>query len=133
VVYYFKNCLLEVVIALQRKSIVFLINIVVISLLFLLMKDLTFVNYINSIFYIAFLYIIVFLFLVTLKGGFYDGITYSFRRFNAVMFKKDYLEEWKEKPLPSETFNENFYEIIKSQAIYLFLLLGLFLCLYYFL
>jgi hypothetical protein len=68
----------------------------------------------------------------TIKGGFFDGVTYGFRRFNSIMFKRDdYLEEWREKSLPSEKFNASLYQRIKFQAASLLLLLIIMISLYY--
>jgi hypothetical protein len=68
----------------------------------------------------------------TAKGGFFDGVTFGFRRFNTLMFKKnDYLEEWRNKPLPSEKFNASLYHRLKFQAILLLVLLIILLVLYY--
>jgi hypothetical protein len=68
----------------------------------------------------------------TIKGGFFDGVTFGFRRFNSIMFKRDdYLEEWRDKPLPSEKFNASLYQRIKFQATSLLLLLIIMISLYY--
>ncbi|QGS69978.1 DUF3899 domain-containing protein [Oceanobacillus sp. 143] len=89
-------------------------------------------NFINTLFYISLLYIIIGLFLYIKRGGFFDGITFGFRRFWSVMSRHpDYLEEWKEKPLPSESKNEKFYRFIKFQGIALFIILVVLLVIYY--
>lgn len=83
----------------------------------------TWTDYINVLFYITFGYLIVALFLYTKKGGFYDGVTFSFRRFISMMSKNtDYMEEWKERPLPSKKVNESFYSVARFQAIALMLI-----------
>lgn len=72
------------------------------------------------------------LYLFTVKGGFFDGIVFSFRRFNHVMFKRnDYLESWKEKPLPSEKFNKETYKVFTIQCGSLLIILILLLTIYY--
>jgi len=109
-----------------------LLNIILTIILFLTFSSVyNLVNFINSLFYISFAYLIVLLFLTTIRGGFYDGVTFGFRRFYSVMSKKDYLDEWKEKPLPSEKFNEKFYQSIKFQTIMMVLIFVLFLGIYY--
>lgn len=83
----------------------------------------TWTDYINVLFYFTFGYLIVALFLYTKKGGFYDGVTFSFRRFISMMSKNtDYMEEWKERPLPSKKVNESFYSVVRFQAIALMLI-----------
>lgn len=92
----------------------------------------TLVNLIDIVFYFGFLYLVVFLFLYIVKGKFFDGLVYSFRKFNHVMFKKgDYLEGWKEKPLPSEGVKPGFYSAVKFQSLALLSLLMILLAVYY--
>ena len=68
----------------------------------------------------------------TIKGGFFDGVTFGFRRFNSVFIKRnDYLEEWREKPLPSEKFNSSLYQVLKFQGLALFILLLILIGIYY--
>jgi len=114
---------------LNNKWSLFLINIFITGILFFIFSsEYTFVSYINTVFYLTFSYIVIFLFQYIAKGGFFDGVTFSFRRFHHVIVKNDdYLDEWKEKPLPSQKFNKRFYATIKFQVllllIYLFILL----------
>jgi hypothetical protein len=78
------------------------------------------------------MYLLVVLLMYTVRGGFFDGVTYGFRRFNSEYIKRnDYLEEWREKPLPSEKFNSSFYQVIKFQGISLFIVLVFLLGIYY--
>jgi uncharacterized integral membrane protein len=109
------------------------LNIFLTLLIFLIFSsDYTFLYFINSLFYLSTLYLITVLLMYTIKGGFFDGVTFGFRRFNSIMFKRnDYLEEWREKPLPSEKFNASLYQRIKFQAIVLFLLLIILIFVYY--
>jgi hypothetical protein len=117
----------------KRYWILLFCNIILTLFLFFTTSDqYNLVNYINSLFYVTLGYLISTLFLYTVKGGFYDGITFGFRRFRSVMFQKDYLDEWKERALPSEITNERFYKLIKFQAISL-LLIFLFIILVYYL
>ena len=89
-------------------------------------------NIINTLFYFSAFYLITVLLMYTIKGGFFDGVTFGFRRFNSIMFKRnDYLEEWREKPLPSEKFNPSLYQSFKFQAVSLLILLIILLFLYY--
>lgn len=102
----------------KKHFIVFVLNLTCIFILFFIFgSEHSFLQFINSVFYISFLYLIVFLFLFTSKGGFFDGLVYGFRRFNHTMFhSKDFLEEWKERPLPSEKVNLSFYQVLKVQT-----------------
>lgn len=118
---------------LYRKWYLLLFNIVVTLVLFFIFSSAyNLLHYINVVFYLAFFYVVIFIFMYIAKGGFFDGITFSFRRYNHVMFKKnDYLEEWKEKPLPSEKMNKRFYSALKFQLIMLFFYLMLLLIIFY--
>ncbi|WP_156290131.1 DUF3899 domain-containing protein [Oceanobacillus salinisoli] len=117
----------------KNKGFYLIINLIVIILIYVIFSTgYNIVNLINTFFYISFFYLIITLFLYTKRGGFYDGITFSFRRFASIMSRnKDYLEEWKEKPLPSEKRNDTFYHIVKFQAIVFLIIFVLLLLLYY--
>ena len=117
----------------KNQLMIFLVNMIVTTIFFLIYSSsYTILHYINSLFYLSLIYLIVFLFIYTTKGGFFDGITFGFRRFNHVILKQsDYLEEWRERPFPSEKINKNFYQTLKFQALALFVLLSLLLVLYY--
>lgn len=84
-------------------------NITLVSLLFIVLApDYNLLHYINQLFYFAYFYIFIGIIMWVVKGGFFDGITYGFRRFSNRMSKnKDYLDDWKEKPLPSQTINKS--------------------------
>ncbi|AYV68570.1 MULTISPECIES: DUF3899 domain-containing protein [Niallia] len=117
----------------NKKWFIFLINLFLTFILFFISSsEYSLVHYINSVFYLTFLYIVIFLFMYIAKGGFFDGVTFSFRRFHHVILKRnDYLEEWKEKPLPSQKFNKRFYSVLKFQVISLFVYLLILLIIYY--
>ncbi|MBM4761645.1 DUF3899 domain-containing protein [Bacillus sp. B15-48] len=120
---------------LKNKWTFLLINIVGVTVLFLLFaSEYTLLHYINSLFYISFIYVMLFLVMYTTKGGFFDGVTFGFRRFHHVVIKReDYLEEWREKPLPSEKVATHLYPLIKFQSFSLFFcLLGLLIIYYLF-
>ncbi len=110
-----------------------LLNMVLTILMFFIFSSsYNLLNFINALFYLSAFYLITVLLMYTIKGGFFDGVTFGFRRFNSIMFKKnDYLEEWRDKPLPSEKFNASFYQKCKFQAISLLSLLIILLILYY--
>ena len=117
----------------KNKWSVFLLNIfITVILFFIFSSKYSFVHYINAVFYLSFFYIVIFLFMYIAKGGFFDGVTFSFRRFHHVMLKNDdYLEEWKEKPLPSQKFNKRFYFALKFQTLLLFIYLLILLLVLY--
>ncbi|SDM98925.1 DUF3899 domain-containing protein [Bacillus sp. OK048] len=118
---------------LKNKWAGFLLNLILTILIFFLFSSTyNLLNFINALFYLSFLYLMIVLLMYTIKGGFFDGVTFGFRRFNSIMFKQnDYLEEWRDKPLPSEKFNASFYQRIKFQAISLLFLLTILLLIYY--
>lgn len=111
----------------------FIFNLLVSLLIFFIFSSTyNLLNFINSVFYLSFFYLITVLFMYTAKGGFFDGVTFGFRRFNTLMFKKnDYFEDWRDKPLPSEKFNASLYQRLKFQTISLLVLLTILLFLYY--
>ncbi|SEN43872.1 protein of unknown function [Mesobacillus persicus] len=118
---------------LNKKSTVLMGNLLLISILFLIFApEYTLLHYINALFYITIFYLILFLVMYTIKGGFFDGVTFGFRRFNHVMFNRnDHLEEWRDKPLPSERIGVGLYPIIKVQTIGLILLLSILLIVWF--
>lgn len=111
----------------------FILNLLITVLIFFIFSsNYNLLNFINSLFYLSFIYLITVLLMYTIKGGFFDGVTFGFRRFNSIMFKRnDYLEEWRDKPLPSEKFNASLYQRLKFQAISLLVLLIILLIFYY--
>lgn len=117
---------------LKNKWFLLTFNILLTGLLFFLSSsNYELANYINIVFYVCFFYILLGLVIYTIKGGFYDGVTFGFRRFRALMSKSDYMDEWQEKPLPSKRVNMGFYTMVKFQSICLIILLVLLLSIYY--
>ena len=110
-----------------------LLNLLLALLVFFIFSsNYNLLNIINAFFYISAFYLITVLLMYTIKGGFFDGVTFGFRRFNSIMFKRnDYLEEWREKPLPSERFNPSLFQSLKFQGISLLILLIILLIIYY--
>ncbi|MGP4070747.1 DUF3899 domain-containing protein [Halobacillus sp. B29] len=80
-------------------------NLLLVSLLFAILAPVyDLFHFINQLFYIAYFYLFVGILLWVIRGGFFDAITYSMRRFyNRVSKQQDYLDDWKQKPLPSQT------------------------------
>lgn len=117
----------------KNKWFFLLINLVVTTILyFLFAPNYNFLHYINTFFYYYFAFLLLFLFMYTARGGFFDGVTFGFRRFRAVMFKNsDYLEDWRTKPLPSEKVNIRFYDILKFQTLTLTAVLLMLLIAYF--
>jgi Domain of unknown function (DUF3899) len=118
----------------KKNGSLFLLNILLTFIFFFIFADeYSLLHYINMLFYICFLYVVIFLIQYTMKGGFFDGITFGFRRFHHNLFNKDdYLEEWRDKPLPSEKVQPSVYHMMVFQSISLILVLILLLGLYYF-
>ncbi|MFD1851983.1 DUF3899 domain-containing protein [Oceanobacillus bengalensis] len=117
----------------NKKGIFLLLNITVTVLLVFIFSDgYGIIHFVNGFFFISFAYLIVLLFQLTIRGGFYNGITFGFRRFRSIMSRdRDYLEEWKDKPLPSEKTNDTFYSFLKFQTIALIGIFLLLMFLYY--
>lgn len=93
----------------RNKWMIFICNVLIVTLLFATMAPVyDLFHYINHLFYIAYFYLFVGILLWVIRGGFFDAITYSFRRFsNRVSKQKDYIDDWKEKPLPSQTIEKS--------------------------
>ncbi|AWI14019.1 DUF3899 domain-containing protein [Caldibacillus thermoamylovorans] len=101
----------------KRQAGLFLVNMAVIFVVFFFGSEHTLISFINTVFYVGLIYVVTVLFMFTVKGGFFDGLVFGFRRYNHIMFKrKDYLEEWKKKPLPSESFNIRLYRLLQFQC-----------------
>ncbi len=66
-----------------------------------------------------------------LKGRFFDGIVYGFRRFGARVVKKDLLDEWADKTLPSERISTNYLSFIFFQGIVLTTVMIVLLLIFY--
>lgn len=118
---------------LRNKWMTLLVNILIVTLLFTIVApayDLF--HYINSLFYIAYFYLFVGILLWVIRGGFFDAITYSFRRFyNRVSKQKDYMDDWQKKPLPSQTIEKSWLSFFMFNGGMLMVgLLGL-LAIYY--
>ena len=110
-----------------------LLNLILSVLCFLIFApDYILLHYLNTLFYICLFYLILYLLMYTIKGGFFDGVTFGFRRFHSLFSRdKDSLDDWKEKPLPSEKYSHTLYQMIKFQSLFLLLLLLLLLIVFY--
>ncbi|GGF15444.1 hypothetical protein GCM10010954_12620 [Halobacillus andaensis] len=109
------------------------INLLLISLIFsLLAPAYDLVTFIDLLFYLCFFYLFIGLLLWTIKGGFFDAITYSFRKVtNRVAKNKDYLDDFENKPLPSQMFKKKFVHFFLFQGAILLIALLLLLVVYY--
>ncbi|MFC7062793.1 DUF3899 domain-containing protein [Halobacillus seohaensis] len=90
------------------------------------------VTLIDFLFYFSFFYISIGLFLWIIKGGFFDAITYSFRKVtNRISNNGDYMDDFEEKPLPSQMFKKKFMHFFLFQGIVLLIGLLVLLTFYY--
>ncbi len=90
------------------------------------------VNFINILFYVSGVYLLLFLILFIANGRFFDGVTFGFRRFRRTVSKeKNYLNEVEDKPLPSEMINKSFYRFIVFQSVALLMIQTVLLIIYY--
>ncbi|MFC7321211.1 DUF3899 domain-containing protein [Halobacillus campisalis] len=125
VLYSLRVCL--ILILLQNKWVFTVINFVLIAFIFLLFSSsYELVELIDILFYFCFFYLFIGLLLWIIKGGFFDAITYSFRRVaNRTTKNSDYMDDFEEKPLPSKFFkrkNVNFF-LFQGSAMLLTLLI----------
>ncbi|ALX49784.1 DUF3899 domain-containing protein [Lentibacillus amyloliquefaciens] len=112
---------------------IFLINCgTILLIVYLLESALTLRQLLDITFYFVLVYMVFALFLYTVKGGFYDGVTFGFRRFLSIMSKGgDPLEEWRDKPPISTQISTNLYRVVRFQWLSLTVLLTILFILYY--
>lgn len=117
----------------KNKWIILLVNILISLILFLISATAYNLKYfIDSLFYVSFIYFILLLFLFIIKGRFLDGITWGFRRFRSIMSKnRDYLAELEKTPMLSDRIGSSFYQFIAFQTLALLVILILLLGVYY--
>ncbi|WP_255437594.1 DUF3899 domain-containing protein [Thalassobacillus sp. CUG 92003] len=106
---------------LKNKWFFLLLNLFLATLFFLITApSYNLFNYINQLFYLAYFYLVVALLMWVIRGGFFDGITYSFRRFaDRVSRNRDYLDDWETKKLPSQTVNNEVLKFFFFQGVFL--------------
>ncbi|MFG6115575.1 DUF3899 domain-containing protein [Halobacillus sp. MO56] len=106
---------------LKNKWVFLGINFSVVTLLFFMRAPVyDLFHYINQTFYVAFFYLFGGLLLWVIRGGFFDSITYSFRRFyHRVAKTADYMEDWKKKPLPSQTIDGRVLKFFLFQGMFM--------------
>lgn len=110
-----------------------IVNIVVISLsFFIFAPEYTLIQFINIVFYVFSICLVVFLFLHIKKGGIFDGLSFGMHRFRSMMSKDvDDIDSWKEKKSPSQKVNKTFYSTLKVQVLFQLILLAILLFIYY--
>lgn len=118
----------------KNKWFLLLINLLLSFIFFLLLAaEYNLHHYINALFYIGFSYLILWLISFVIRGRFFDGIVYGFRRFGARIGNKDLLDEWAERPNPSESISTTFLTVILFQGLSLTLIMiGLLVIFYVF-
>lgn len=111
--------------SMKKYFVLFFTNTVIILLFFISLKEgsgLT--KLINALFYVTTFYMIIFLYLLTVKGRFYDGIVFSCRNFKGKVFPKSQMFEGDQvKALPSEKINPILYKLFKRSFITLLFIL----------
>ncbi|MBE4909375.1 DUF3899 domain-containing protein [Bacillus luteolus] len=119
---------------LKKTSYLVIISIFVICLLsYLYSQTVSLLSFINFTFFISSFFILLYLLLFVAKGGFFDGITYSFRRFTkqfsrTEVFAEDDLEQM---ALPSEMLRYKKTTPIILNGLILFVLMLVGLLFYY--
>lgn len=118
----------------KNKWVLLLINLLLSFMFFLLSApEYNLHHYINALFYISSFYLIVWLISFIVRGRFFDGIIYGFRRFGGRIVNKDLLDEWADKPNPSESISTSFLTVILFQGLSLTLVtVGLLVIFYMF-
>lgn len=115
-----------------KYCVTLVINIIIgVIILFSNSNAITFINIIDSIFYVTAIIMVIFLYLFIARGRFFDGITYGMRGFLR-KYKKSSDESNHDKPLPSETVSDDTYRLFKHQFL-TFLVVLVFLLIIYFL
>ncbi|MFD2924252.1 DUF3899 domain-containing protein [Halobacillus naozhouensis] len=88
--------------------------------------------FINFLFYFSCFYLFTGLVLWVVRGGLFDGVTFGMRRFVSEMSRnKDYLDDWKDRPLPSKTIQRSFLSFFLFQGVLLALFSIILLIVYY--
>lgn len=120
---------------LKNKWFLLLLNIILSFILFLVFApQYRFIHFINCSFYVTGVYLLLFIFLFVTNGRFFDGLVFGVRRFlrsKSGSEKKDYLNESKDKRLPSEMINQSFYFFILFQGFALLIMQIILLTIYY--
>lgn len=102
-------------------------EIMVILLSFLVYKEISLISFINMSFYVGSVIIFLSLLLITIKGGFFDTITQSFRLF--FLGRKVPKEEIKNMPPLSQIVKLNIFPYFLNGIIVIVLML---IALYYY-
>lgn len=119
---------------LTNKWIFLIINLLLSAVFYFLfshvVSDLS--GYINTLFYMTAFYLFTMLAMIVLKGRFLDGIVYGSRRFlNKISSAEDYLDEWKQHKLPSETVKKSLISTFFWQGFFLGIFMVILLFVYY--
>lgn len=108
------------------------VNLMIILVLFFgFLSNKSFLDFINAGFYVFSVYFILSLIFFVIKGKFFDGIIYSFRRFSSRVAKGNANEDYLQKRDPSETLSSQFLSIWYFQTIILAVFICFLLLLYY--
>ncbi|WP_217587914.1 DUF3899 domain-containing protein [Lentibacillus saliphilus] len=118
--------------SLKNKWFMLIMNLLASIILFVISSNFSLVNYVNILFYLTFIYIILWLVLFISKGGFFNGITFGFRKFRSIFQKdRDLLKEMDNKEDLSDRVNLNFYEHMRFHALSLSFITIVLLLVYY--
>ncbi|WP_420829216.1 DUF3899 domain-containing protein [Aquibacillus albus] len=93
-------------------------------------SDFELVDYINILFYFGLIYLGAWLLLFIIKGRFFDGLAYGFRKVS-VSFKRTISVDWEDKSAPSERISNFFMRKILFQGLSLTIIMFFLLCVYY--
>ncbi|WP_162632564.1 DUF3899 domain-containing protein [Paraliobacillus zengyii] len=110
-----------------------LINLFVTFLIFLLFSpSLRLIYYIDIIFYFSLTYLLCWMIFFTIKGRFFDGVIYGFRKVGNGVLRKLAFDDWEDKPMPSAKVGDSFLAFLLKQGLYLLIIMFILLIIYYF-
>jgi hypothetical protein len=118
----------------KKTSYLTVSSILLIFLLsYLFQETISLLTFINFTFFISSFYIFLYLLIFVTKGGFFDGITYSFRRFTKQMSRTETYtaDDLEEMVLPSEMLKYRNSTPIILNGLILFGIMLLSLMVYY--
>ncbi|WP_420818835.1 DUF3899 domain-containing protein [Paraliobacillus sediminis] len=109
-----------------------MLNLFISLLLFLLFSPkLHFVFYIDIIFYFSLAYLLCWMIFFTIKGRFFDGVIYGFRKVGNGVLRKLAFDDWEDKPMPSTKVSPSFLGFLLTQGLYLLVIMFILLFIYY--
>ncbi|MDC3417209.1 DUF3899 domain-containing protein [Aquibacillus salsiterrae] len=114
----------------QNKWLFLSANLLGIILYTLVVGNNLLLSMINTLFYVGFFYLTCSLLMFTIKGKFFDGIVYGFRKV-AASFSRPVFDEEENKPQPSERISKPVLTFFLFQGTFLTIIMVILLTIYY--